>query len=125
MMPSDLEFIVDFVKNIIDGDLYNKALAYCISLIVLHPFKNGNHRTSIYAAEMFLIENGYDFLGNVESHRELQKWRFGYEEAHDMEARFARIMAHDNHRVFIKEIKTVMDEEYGKEILNWLKQNYE
>jgi death-on-curing family protein len=124
IMPSDLDFIVEFVKIHNGEDIFNKALAYCVSLIVLHPFKNGNHRTSIYSAERFLILNGYEFIGDIENHKELQKWRFEYEEKHDLEHRFAQITAHDSHKTFNIEITKIMADVYGQKILKWLKANY-
>ena len=122
--PGDLHFIIDFVKNHVDNDYYEKSLAYCISIIVLHPFKNGNHRTSLYSAERYLILNGYEFIGTVEYHKELQKWRLEYEEEHELERRFAGITFTDNQNIFTTEIKQLMSEEYGKKILSWLKENY-
>jgi death-on-curing family protein len=124
MMPDDLSFCIDFVKNHIDNNVFNKALAYCVSIIVLHPFKNANHRTSLYTAERFLILNGYDFTGSIESHKELQKWRIDYEEEHEHERRFAQITFRDDYQIFINEIKKFMSEEYGLKILNWLTNNY-
>ena len=124
MMPDDLSFCIDFVKKHADADIYNKALAYCVSIIVLHPFKNANHRTSLYSAERFLIQNGYEFIGNVESHKELQKWRIEFEYEHELERRFAQITFRDNIQQFIIEIKNLMTEEYSIKILNWLKGNY-
>jgi len=124
MMPDDLSFCIDFVKNHTNDDVYDKALAYCVSIIVLHPFKNANHRTSLYSAERFLILNGYEFTGSIESHTELQKWRIDYEEEHELEKRFAQITFHDNIQQFILEIKNLMTQEYGVKILNWLKENY-
>jgi prophage maintenance system killer protein len=124
MMPEDLSFCINFVKNHIDDDIYNKALAYCVSIIVIHPFKNGNHRTSLYSAERFLILNGYKFIGNVESHKELQKWRIQYEQKHELEKRFAQITFDENAQHRISEITQIMTEKYGVNILNWLKKNY-
>jgi len=124
MEPGDLFFCIDLVKNHVEDDMYVKSLAYCISIIVLHPFKNGNHRTSLYSAERFLILNGCEFTGTVKSHKELQKWRLEYEEEHELEKRFAQIMFTDDRKTFISEIKQLMSEEYGEKIIDWLKENY-
>ena len=51
----DLQFAMKYIENLDINDFYTLALGYCISIIVLHPFKNGNHRTSLYSAERFLI----------------------------------------------------------------------
>lgn len=59
VQPDDISFILKFVIDNFDEDAYKISLAYCISLIVLHPFKNGNHRTSLLAAEQFLLKNEY------------------------------------------------------------------
>jgi death-on-curing protein len=40
-------------------DLFSKAAALMDSLIHNHPFVDGNKRTSITAAALFLVRNGY------------------------------------------------------------------
>jgi len=40
-------------------DIYTKAAALMVSLIHNHPFLDGNERTGIAAAAMFLRMNGY------------------------------------------------------------------
>ena len=124
MMPADLEFCVAFAKNTPGEDLYRISLAYCVSLIVLHPFKNGNHRTSLYAAELFLIRNGCEFRGDMDSHKGIQKWRIEHEERLGLEKRFAQVTATDSPKAFAAEINRIMGEEYGLRILNWLRESY-
>jgi death-on-curing family protein len=68
------------------NDIYEISLAYCISLIVLHPFKNGNHRTSLLAAEHFLLKNNYKFIGNEYTDLKIQKWRIEFEKENDLES---------------------------------------
>ena len=123
MMPGDLDFCIQFVRDH-SGDDHSKSLAYCISIILFHPFHDANHRTSLYSAERFLIINGYQFTGTVQGHKELQKWRIEHEEEHELERRFAQITFTENKEYIISEINKIMKEEYGCTILSWLQDNY-
>lgn len=40
-------------------DLFEMAAAYLISIVINHPFMDGNKRTSSHTAIMFLYRNGY------------------------------------------------------------------
>lgn len=105
-------------------DIYKTSLAYCISLIVLHPFKNGNHRTSLLSAERFLLKNNYRFVGTQESDLRLQKWRIDIEEKNELEREFFRIACIENQKKRTEEIKNIMKSEYGKNIEKWLKESF-
>jgi death on curing protein len=48
-----------FAKQDPYPDLFSKAAALLESLIRNHPFLNGNKRTAITAAGLFLLRNGY------------------------------------------------------------------
>ncbi|MBI2819778.1 MAG: type II toxin-antitoxin system death-on-curing family toxin, partial [Acidobacteria bacterium] len=52
--PFQTAFGKDIHRTIID-----KAAALFHSLITNHPFTNGNKRTAVIAADMFLLANGY------------------------------------------------------------------
>jgi death on curing protein len=51
-------------------DLYptieSKAAAICFSLVMNHPFIDGNKRIGHAAMETFLVLNGYELVGNVD-----------------------------------------------------------
>ena len=66
------------------GDFYRASLGYCISLIVHHAFKNGNHRTSILSAELFLLKNNFISLTTDEKDIELYKKRVKMEKKDDL-----------------------------------------
>jgi prophage maintenance system killer protein len=121
----DLLFAIQYIKNQKTDDYYTVALYYCLSLIVLHPFQNGNHRTSLYCAERFLIKNGYSYKGDPKIHLNLQKWRIEYEEENDMEREFFRITSFDNDNKRISEINNLIDSLYGKTIMEWLVKYYQ
>jgi len=122
--PDDLQFILKFVADNFVKNLYKKSLAYCISLIVLHPFKNGNHRTSLIAAERFLLKNNFRDFSSDEGDLILQKWRIDYEQKHDLEREFFRITCVEDTKERIKETIKIMNSEYGKHIEKWLKNNF-
>jgi len=52
------------------GELYptieSKATALCFSLVMNHPFVDGNKRIGHAAMETFLVMNGYELVANVE-----------------------------------------------------------
>jgi death-on-curing family protein len=106
------------------NDIYEISLAYCISLIVLHPFKNGNHRTSLLATEHFLLKNNYKFIGNEYTDLKIQKWRIEFEKENDLEREFFRIACIEDSKMKSEEIKNIMKTEYGKNIEKWLKDNF-
>ena len=99
-------------------------MAYCISLIVLHPFKNGNHRTSLVVAEHFLLKNNFCSIDTDEKDLKMQKWRIGFEKKHNLEKEFFRIACIEDEEKKSEEIKRIMKSEYGITIEKWLKENF-
>ena len=47
-------------------DLVAKAAAVCFSLVMNHPFVDGNKRVGHAAMETFLILNGYEIISSVD-----------------------------------------------------------
>lgn len=47
-------------------DLTSKAAALCFSLVLNHPFIDGNKRIGHAAMETFLIVNGFELLASVD-----------------------------------------------------------
>lgn len=47
-------------------DLFEKASILIQSIIRFHPFIDGNKITTIMAVEMFLEENGYHLVRNID-----------------------------------------------------------
>lgn len=51
-------------------DLYStlpeKASALCFSLVMNHPFVDGNKRTAHYAMEVFLVLNGFEIQSSID-----------------------------------------------------------
>ncbi len=104
--------------------MLKKALGYCISIIVLHPFKNGNHRTSLLSAERFLLKNNYCLLSSNKEKIEFEEWRLKYEEENDLEREFFQITNIENIKKKTDEIMKMMNSSYGKKTLLWFKTNY-
>ena len=46
-------------------DIVTKAAALCFSLVMNHPFVDGNKRVGHAAMETFLILNGYEIISSV------------------------------------------------------------
>lgn len=55
---------------------------------------------------------------------ELQKWRIIYEQDHDLEREFFRITNLEDEKERIKELKIVLQSEYGKTIEKWFYENF-
>ncbi|MEF8848168.1 MAG: type II toxin-antitoxin system death-on-curing family toxin, partial [Candidatus Thermoplasmatota archaeon] len=120
----DLKLIIDFVIERFDNDILKKALAYSVSIIVLHPFQNGNHRTSLEAANQFLLMNDYEFKADYMQMINLEKCRMSYEKEHDLERKFFSITCIEDKKEKKDKIEQVMYSEYGQMIKNWLENNY-
>lgn len=57
------------------GELYStieeKAAAICYSLVMNHPFVDGNKRIGHAVAEVFLVLNGYELESDVDTSEEI------------------------------------------------------
>jgi len=124
IQSDDLRFAMLFIKKNFGTNLIRKALAYCITIITFHPFKNGNHRTSLLSAEEFLLKNQYHSLTTDQKDLELQKWRIIYEQENDLEREFFRVTNIENEIERTRELKIIMRSEYGQTIEKWFKKNF-
>ncbi len=52
-------------------DIITKAAAFCFSLIMNHPFIDGNKRIGHASMETFLILNGYDLDAGVDEQEQI------------------------------------------------------
>jgi death on curing protein len=58
---ASLDWIVEAPQNVAyfqDGDVFEQASAYAFSIVQKNPFMNGNKRTALLAALVFLEING-------------------------------------------------------------------
>jgi death-on-curing protein len=68
---ASLDSIVKAPQNVAyfqDGDVFEQASAYAYSIVQNNPFKDGNKRTALVAALVFLEINGiteHDYNGSV------------------------------------------------------------
>lgn len=60
-----------FGNNDLYPDIFSKAAALMHSIIKNHPFVDGNKRTAITAASLFLIRNGFQI---IVSNKELERF---------------------------------------------------
>src|SRR4030042_5683483 len=116
--PDYVQFTLKFVKERFESDCYKKALAYCVSLIVLHPFREGNHRTSLYCAQIFLKKNNFNQLATPETVKQIQKWRIDrlVENKRALMREFFRIAGIEDERKLRCEIEKIMISTYGLQI---------
>jgi len=54
-------------------DIHEIAAYYLKNIILLQAFPDGNHRTALYAVELFLKINGYDFDYSAEEAYEFRR----------------------------------------------------
>lgn len=118
--PNYIRFTLKFVEDLFEGDYHKAALAYCISVIVHHAFKNGNHRTSMISAEVFLNKNNFKSLTTDKKDIELYKKRVEMEEKDDL----TLIRKFFNSIEDPDKIIEIMESEYGQMIEKWLRDNY-
>ena len=72
--PVQIYKIRALVKNVpIDRPIFELAAYYLKNIILLQAFPDGNHRTALYASELFLKINGYSFDYTPEEAYEFRK----------------------------------------------------
>ena len=91
-----------------------------------HPFKNGNHRTSMICAEHFLLKNNFNSLTTNRKDKWLYRWRIKHEKKkdYDLTRMFFNIACIEDNDKKGDEIEKVMNSKYGLKIEKWLKKNY-
>jgi death-on-curing protein len=63
--------MMTFEKRELYTDLASKASALCYSLILNHPFVDGNKRVGHAAMEIFLILNGYEIDASTKEQEDI------------------------------------------------------
>ncbi len=66
----ELEKLIEYTPN---RDIFEIAAYYLKNIILLQAFPDGNHRTALYAVELFLKKNGYCFNYTPEESYEFRK----------------------------------------------------
>lgn len=65
-----LKKLIEFTP---DGEILETAAYYLKNIILLQAFPDGNHRTALYAVELFLEKNNYRFDYTPEESYEFRK----------------------------------------------------
>lgn len=121
---SDVRRCAGWAKKHYIKEPFRRAAFLCCSLIAHHPFHDGNHRTSLEAAILQLMFEGYFYRGTTEHEKELYNWRYDYEELHQLEARWAyELGGWDNPRGAEAYMLRFMEDEYAKKIEEYLRQH--
>jgi death-on-curing protein len=60
-----------FDKTDLYPDIVSKAAALCFSLVMNHPFVDGNKRVGHAAMEIFLVLNGFEIVADVSEQERL------------------------------------------------------
>lgn len=119
--PAGLRRALGALQRLPQRDPYRRAALLCCAIIANHPFNDGNHRTSMEAATLQLLLEGWIFTGSVEDERRIYNWRFDYEEAHDLEAEWARIFGGWDSHAEDGHLTKLLNGEYGREIERFLR----
>ena len=74
---NDYEVKISNLKKLIEytptRDIHEIAAYYLKNIILLQAFPDGNHRTALYAVELFLEINGYKFDYSAEEAYEFRR----------------------------------------------------
>ena len=107
------------------SDPHRRATLLCCALIANHPFNDGNHRTSLHAATLLLLMDGWFYNASVEEEKEIYNWRFDHEEAHDLEATWSRQFGGWDIQGEQAYLLALLDGEYGQRIERFLRTHTE
>lgn len=94
--PAALESCVAQPKTAVFGverfpTIFDKAAAYCFFIVRLHPFFDGNKRTGLAAAVMYLLKRGIEpTFGKDEMYNAIHAVARGEAEIDDLAAIFRR-----------------------------------
>lgn len=119
---NDLIFITNIIRCNFTNNIFKQATLLCIAIIAHHPFKEGNHRTSLTASITFLNDNNYDYIGTKEDELKLHKWRFEYEEKNHLEQKWLTMIGDSySHKNAERNLLEFMKSHYSKKIESYLK----
>ncbi|MDP3917294.1 MAG: Fic family protein [Nanoarchaeota archaeon] len=84
--------------EILEGDLYDKAVCLLKGIIQLHPFASGNRRTAFIVTKEFLNQNGGKF--NIEDDPKQAKVMLGIREKYYMDEEIKEWIKHGKIKPF-------------------------
>ncbi len=95
----ELEKLIEYTPN---RDVLEIAAYYLKSIILLQAFPDGNHRTALYAVELFLEKNGYCFNYTPEESYEFRKELYSrrLRQYKTYEERPASVLKEEDNQVF-------------------------
>ncbi len=95
----ELEKLIEYTPN---RDILEIAAYYLKNIILLQAFPDGNHRTALYAVELFLKKNGYRFNYTPEESYEFRKELYSrrLRQYKTYEERPASVLKEENNQVF-------------------------
>ncbi len=96
---NELKKLIEYTPN---RDIFEMAAYYLKNIILLQAFPDGNHRTALYAVELFLKKNGYCFNYTPEESYEFRKELYGrrLRQYKTYEERPASILKEEDNQVF-------------------------
>lgn len=95
----ELEKLIEYTPN---RDTLEIAAYYLKNIILLQAFPDGNHRTALYAVELFLKKNSYCFNYTPEESYEFRKELYGrrLRQYKTYEERPASVLKEEDNQVF-------------------------
>lgn len=104
-------------------DPIKRATLLCCALVANHPFNDGNHRTSLEAATLQLLMDGWLYSGTEADEKDIYNWRFDYEEEHGLESEWAAILGGWDTSSADRYLLELVDAPYGKHIEDYLRKH--
>lgn len=121
---SDVRRISRWSRTHFLKDPFKRATFLCCSLIAHHPFRDGNHRTSLEAAILQLMFEGYFYEGGIDAEKDLYNWRYDYEERENLESHWSYYLGGwDNPKEAEAYMLRFMETEYARRIEDYLREN--
>lgn len=106
-------------------DPHKRATLLRCAIIANHPFNDGSHRTSLEAATIQLMMDGWLYEASEEDEKQIYNWRFDYEEAHDMEAQWTRVFGGWDMEGEDRALLELVASPYGEKIERFLREHTE
>lgn len=120
LTPMDIRMALQLAQEY--EDPFKSATMLCIAIIITHPFADGNHRTSFFAAQMLLLTRKWWFAASDAQILDFYKWRFRHERRRGLKRRWlSSIAGWDRPDLTKRYIREFMNDVYSRTIERFLR----
>lgn len=121
--PAGLRRAAAVAQRLFLDDPHKRATLLCCAIIANHPFNDGNHRTSLEAATLQLLLDGWFYEATEDEEKRIYNWRFDYEEEHGLEALWMSTFGGWDTRGEEQHLIQLLESEYGRKIEGFLREH--